>query len=252
MLTQQQHVDFQQWGLLRLPAAVDAADAEQMCDRVWDFMASKHRIRRDDPATWTVERPRKFRALTRSGALDQIGSAPIRAALSELMPTRQRMQGQPLVTFPVPGQSWDVPTAAWHADWLPSCHGPDNLPGITVFVFLAPVRARGGGTAVLAGSHHLVARHIAADGKTHSRDVEVALAKQYDWMHDLWDKGFRGDRGQRFMRDGAVLDGVPVRVVELTGEPGDAYLMRGDTLHTATPNCLDTPRMMALQLLANG
>jgi len=32
-------------------------------------------------------------------------------------------------------------------------------------------------------------------------------------------------RIQRYMNDGTVIDGVPLRVVELTGEPGD--IVRG-------------------------
>lgn len=46
------------------------------------------------------------------------------------------------------------------------------------------------------------------------------------------------------MNDGAVVDGVPLRVVELTGEPGDVILMHCDCFHAATPNRLTEPRMM--------
>jgi ectoine hydroxylase-related dioxygenase (phytanoyl-CoA dioxygenase family) len=46
------------------------------------------------------------------------------------------------------------------------------------------------------------------------------------------------------MREGAVLDGVSVRVVELTGAAGDVFLVHPWILHTAAPNCNPTPRMM--------
>lgn len=252
MLTQQQRDDFAATGLVKLRGAVDPATAEQMCDQVWAFMAQRHGIQRDDPTTWTVEKPSKFQPLTRGRVLEPIASAPIRAALDELMPdwAAPPRWGRPLVTFPTSAGHWEVPTAAWHTDGPPGDNGTDRPAGMTVFVFLAPAQPRGGGTLVLAGSHHLVARAVAGRERVHSRDVEAALAKRHEWLHDLWDKEFHGDRVRRFMHDGATLDGVDVRVVELTGQPGDAYLMRGDSLHAPAPNCLDVPRMMALELLA--
>jgi hypothetical protein len=37
---------------------------------------------------------------------------------------------------------------------------------------------------------------------------------------------------------------VPLRVVELTGKPGDVILMHGDSFHAVAPNRLTEPRMM--------
>ena len=39
-------------------------------------------------------------------------------------------------------------------------------------------------------------------------------------------------------------DGVPIEVVELTGAPGDPWLMDMRALHTAAPNASETPRLM--------
>ena len=39
-------------------------------------------------------------------------------------------------------------------------------------------------------------------------------------------------------------DGIPVRVVELTGRPGDVVLTHPWTLHHAAPNTASYPRMM--------
>ena len=52
------------------------------------------------------------------------------------------------------------------------------------------------------------------------------------------------DRIQHYMNDGTVVDGVPLRVVELTGQPGDVILMHCDCFHAAAPNRLTEPRMM--------
>ena len=52
------------------------------------------------------------------------------------------------------------------------------------------------------------------------------------------------DRVERFMQQGTTLEEVEVRVVEMTGEPGDVYLVHPLMMHAASPNCLATPRMV--------
>jgi ectoine hydroxylase-related dioxygenase (phytanoyl-CoA dioxygenase family) len=53
------------------------------------------------------------------------------------------------------------------------------------------------------------------------------------------------------MIDGTVVDGVPLRVVELTGEPGDVVLMHSDCFHAAAPNRLAEPRMMLTDMIVS-
>ena len=57
------------------------------------------------------------------------------------------------------------------------------------------------------------------------------------------------DRVRRFMQEGSELDGVPVRVSEMLGEPGDVILMHPLLMHAPTPNVLQTPRMMLTQFV---
>jgi ectoine hydroxylase-related dioxygenase (phytanoyl-CoA dioxygenase family) len=51
------------------------------------------------------------------------------------------------------------------------------------------------------------------------------------------------------MTDGIRIGDMDMRVVELTGRPGDAFLMHCDTFHAAAPNCHDEPRMMATNIV---
>ena len=51
------------------------------------------------------------------------------------------------------------------------------------------------------------------------------------------------------MTDPRVVDGVEVGVVEFTGEAGDLYLMHPWTLHTASSNSRDQPRLMLMMAL---
>ena len=43
------------------------------------------------------------------------------------------------------------------------------------------------------------------------------------------------------------IGGVPVRVVELSGAPGDIVLAHPWMLHCSSPNCGSQPRFMAVQ-----
>jgi hypothetical protein len=60
VLTTDQQDEFRTTGLLRLPGAVPPTAAEAMCDRLWEFLADRHAIDRDDRSTWTVEAPSGF------------------------------------------------------------------------------------------------------------------------------------------------------------------------------------------------
>jgi hypothetical protein len=50
VLSTDQHDEFRTTGLLRLGGALPQATAEAMCDRVWDFLASRYAIHRDERA----------------------------------------------------------------------------------------------------------------------------------------------------------------------------------------------------------
>ena len=45
----------------------------------------------------------------------------------------------------------------------------------------------------------------------------------------------------------ARVDGVELGLVEMTGEPGDAYVVDLRTLHSGAPNASDRPRLMMTQ-----
>ncbi len=117
-----------------------------------------------------------------------------------------------------------------------------------LFVLLNDIRPRGGATLVLTGSHHLVGRYAPAGDGPHPKRLRRELGAAHPWLRELWG-GDDGDRVQRYMVDGFEVDGVPLRVVELAGRAGDVFFMHCDTFHTAAPNCLDQPRMMATNMI---
>ena len=252
MLTAEQHDEFRTTGLLRLDAAFPPAAAETMCDRLWEFLAERYAIDHGERSTWTVEKPTGFQAVTHSGVFQAVGGDPLSTALDSLFGVdrwvRPRWWGRPLVTFPGP-ERWLLPAREWHFDFMPASAG--HRP-VQFFAFVNEARPGGGGTLALAGSYRLVAPYLARGEAFRMGEVRASLAAD-PWLRGLWEpersrRGAGGERGddrtERYLNDGATVDGVPLRVVELTGEPGDVSLMHCDTFHAAAPNRLTEPRMM--------
>lgn len=255
MVTAAQHDEFDRTGLLRVPGAIPAGDAAAMCDRVWDHVRAEHGMERTDPTTWPVEeRLSGVRNVASGREFERIGSPAVRATLDGLLGewTEPRRWGVLLVNFPRRDEApWDVPYSGWHNDFVRYSTGP-GLRAVQMFVLLNDLRPGGGATLVLTGSHRLVARYAdpAADGP-HPKPLRRALTAVDPWLRELWvhDDADGNDRVRRYLADGADVDGVPLRVVELTGPAGDVYFMHCDTFHAAAPNCGDAPRMMATNMI---
>lgn len=249
-LTSEQQTEYGRDGVLFVPGYFPADDIARMADAVWDDLRQRFGIDRNRPDTWTVERPGKFQKLVRSGAFRALGSERLFAIGDALLGPgaweMPRRFGFPLVTFAaqVPERSRPL----WHTDMPPStCVGA--VPCIRLFTFLEPVLPRGGGTLFVAGAHRL-AMEIA--GRTpgqivRSPDVRAALKEEHPWFAKLF--SLSDDEAARFMTDGAVLNGVKVRVREMIGAPGDLVLMHPAMLHAGTNNLLPRPRMMLTEWL---
>ena len=98
-------------------------------------------------------------------------------------------------------------------------------------------------------AHRLVAHYLGLGEAFRLDTVRTGLAA-HPWLRGLWKPGDHGDRIQRYMNDGTIIDGGPLRVVELTGEPGDVILMHADAFHAAAPNRLTEPRMMLTEMIS--
>ena len=152
--------------------------------------------------------------------------------------------GQALVTFPS-RQEWTLPTRLWHLDypyWFPT----NAVWGANLFLFVADVAPCGGGTLVVRSSHRVITRFVASVDSINTRSQKV-LRQMFDarhkWFQDLTsDSG--ADRVQRFMGKDTEVEGIPVRVVELTGQAGDAVLCHPWLVHASSQNTLDAARLM--------
>jgi hypothetical protein len=249
MLSKHQAIEFQQRGYVRLGGAFAESAAQRMCESVWDLLARKHRIYRDRPDTWQIERPTGFQALTQAGAFDEIASPSVTSTLDQMLgrsawPERKHW-GAPLVTFPSDAHEWHVPCRQWHLDF-PARAPAHVLAGVRILAFVSAVAPHGGGTLAVQGSHRLVERLVASGnaGRGRSPEIRTALSKASSWFRALLSSSEADNRVERFMQQGIVLDRVEVRVVELTGRPGDVVFMHPWTFHAPSTNVGTEPRIM--------
>ena len=58
------------------------------------------------------------------------------------------------------------------------------------------------------------------------------------------------NRIQRFIKETTLINDVPVRVVELTGEPGDAVFCHPAIFHATSYNRAEVPRFMRVAFIS--
>lgn len=252
-LTSEQREVFDRDGMLRVPGFCSPKTLAPMIDALWEDMRRRFSIQRDQLETWKDARPAQFQRLVASGAFDALGrhfAAVADAFVGKGEWTVPPHFGFPLVTFPTGG--WDVPHNVWHFDIPP--HGRDKwqagLPEIRTFVILDRLESHGGGTCYIEGSHRVaMSRAEQSPDKTlRSHEMKKLLQKEEPWFAALFDKE-TPDREQRFMIEGGEVRGIPVRVKEITGESGDAFIMHPAMFHSIASNARDVPRMMLVQAL---
>ena len=241
--------EFVDRGVVRIPGAFSPEDAEAVSRAVWGHVERRSEIRRDDPSTWPAQgfSGLSFKNLKRHRAFEAVnGSEQMRRALDELLGEGRwatKVGAQILLTFPSPGP-WVMPSA-WHIDgsfdapvWPP--------PMIRMFSCFDAVAPAGGGTLLLEGSHRLVERYLAehptpipGNGVTWRR-----FLRDHPALDDLR-RQHDSETPRRDLVGTAIdVDGVCVRPVEVTGEPGDLYLAHFYVLHTGSPNVSERPRQM--------
>jgi len=249
MFTPQQREEFDRVGIVRVPGAIASRDAAKMCDRVWDTLGRRFKIHRDNPNTWGARRVAGFHDLPKSENFEQIGSAAVCEALDNLLGDgnwqRPERWGSLLVTFPESSERWNVPHKSWHLDF-PAPSRLQELFAVRLFVCLAKLRPTGGGTLFLAGSHLLVQDLADKEPteKLRSAEAREGLIRNYPWVKGLCSFDASVDRVQQFVKDGAAIGDVKVRVIEMTGETGDVFMTHPLMLHAGSTNCATDPRLV--------
>jgi phytanoyl-CoA dioxygenase PhyH len=140
---------------------------------------------------------------------------------------------RPQMLFTLPNADrWTLPQG-WHVDTPRLASGV--RPGVQLFACLDTVAPEGGGTVAVAGSHRLLSerRSLRPSRVTELLDREPFFHRLFSGV---------GDDDARLPR--GKVGNIALEVVELTGEPGDVWLMDLRTHHCGAPNASARPRMM--------
>jgi hypothetical protein len=252
---------FERDGYVVVRQAFSPADALAMERRWWSELEDAHGIRRDDRSSWR-QIPGDLKAAKRDPIQARILTGQVRGVFDDLLGTAAwsppRDWGRAIVTFPEPG-AWEVPTRLWHWDNLCEPH-IDQPRALFVVSFIGSVAPRSGGTLILSGSPRLLVqqeRRIPASQRGRGgsgASIWERFHRSHPWLMALTGQApSPADRTAAFMDGETIVEGVPLRVVELTGEPGDMVVCHPVMVHCRAPNRGVRPRFMRIkqQLLSH-
>jgi hypothetical protein len=244
---------FERDGYVMVRQAFSRANGLAMERQWWRELEDTHGIRPDDRSSWRQIRgdlkaakrdPIQARILTERvcGVFDDL--------LGKVAWSLPRDWGRAIVTFPGPG-AWEVPTRLWHWD-NPSALHLDRPRGLFIVSFIGSVAPRGGGTLVISGSPRLIIQQERRVPASQRRELGARIWERFH-RSDPWLMALTGhvpspaDRIAAFMDAETIVEGVPLRVVELTGEPGDMVFCHPVMAHCVAPNRGARPRFMRIK-----
>lgn len=251
VLTPQDLATFEDQGFLPLRAAFAPADALAMQDFMWAQLHVSQGVERSNPATWSHY----------AGGLNKSGAAPVYrgiaaprlcAAIDQLLGAGAwqvpKSWGGFLITFPEGAlDTWELTRKNWHWDGKPGEHR-HGLRGLFIFTLYSHIAPGGGGTLLAAGSHRLI-QHFFETSRGDGTPIDMQHFRlAHPWLAELTGiTARRKDRDARidyFMRQTTVVEDIPLRIVEITGAPGDAFLCHPAIFHAASFNHSTVPRFM--------
>jgi hypothetical protein len=225
---------FQTDGWVRVAGAFGAREAAAMREVVWRALATIG-ILRDDPTTWTVERPQHLQHLKADPVFSAVGSVRTVEAIGDVLGgQRWRLPkdwGAFFLVFPAP-RPWGIPTDGWHLD--ADYSGPLVPPsGVKVHAMFGDVEPRAGGMPIVSGSHRLVHRwFLDHPPRPGARNAELRKSVlRHPYLRDLCTPGRAEVRIERFHNRVEIVDGIPLQVLENTATAGDVILMHPLLLH---------------------
>jgi hypothetical protein len=244
---------FERDGYVVVRQAFSPDDGLAMERQWWRELEETHGIRPDDRSSWRQIRG-DLKAAKRDLIQAKILTDRVRGVFDDLLGkdawSPPRNWGRSIVTFPEPG-AWDVPARRWHWDNPCEVH-LDHPTALFVVSFIGPVAPRGGGTLILSGSPRLLIQRErqlpASQPRGSGAGVWEEFHRSHPWLMALTGQApSPADRIAAFMDDETIVGGVPLRVVELTGEPGDMVFCHPVMIHCVAPNRGVRPRFMRIK-----
>lgn len=239
MLTQDQKATFETKGLIRLekflPREIVRSAQEfilQLAEKEGAWRAGVWQL------SETSERPEFTKPISKK-EFNRLTTPELLVVIKLLVNGQEvETEGNPSLLFTLPQNKPWAMLNSWHTDAPRQPHA--GIPGVQMFTFLEPVRPRGGGTLVVAGSHRLVNKRKFI----RSKDVKKHLQK-YTYFQALLSE--EQPNPEHFLTTPGSVGDVDLQVVELHGEPCDVFLMDLRMLHTLSINTADIPRLMVTQ-----
>jgi Phytanoyl-CoA dioxygenase (PhyH) len=255
MLSAKQRRELESRGVVCLPGAADPLRVAALRERVLEFVKEKG-LEPEGAERWRAIQASKLAPVARELGFAELWGPRVVEAIDDVLgPGRwdmPRHAGQILpLTWPQPDQPWLVPEKQCHLDY-PAPGAAQRLPGLQLFLCLDRVEPRAGATLVAAGVARRVEAIRASRGPTwrgRSAQVRSAALREVPWFRALASLRPGEDRVARFMNEATDFEGSSLQVVELTGEPGDVWLMHPWMLHAASANCGTRPRMVITERL---
>lgn len=243
MLTSEQQLLFKTQGIVKLPSAVPKKQTESAKRFI---IAELERLKLKTGGKLSapkIESLPHFQQTTRLGQLIPTGPWLERLFAPELLASMRSIGGlssraekpqvQLLLSLPHKA-AWSLGGLNWHVDQTPP--RKDVVSGVQAFVLIDDLRARGGGTLALAGSHRL---HYIPEAR---EDGAQRLLRRDPVLCELFNPAGIDADALFQQRD---LCGVPISIVEMCGKAGDVFLMDMRVLHSPSINASKAIRMMA-------
>ena len=226
-INESQRRAFDELGVIKVKGAFDAKIASDIERELWRRF-EKWGIEYGVPESWkALDEPtirKVMKGTRRIRGLESIYNARTDEVAGALARETdfEKQKALLLLTFSgrhdyIPDEA--VPSSSWHSD-TPNVPG-DGLTGVIVLGFINHVRPRGGGTMVITGSHRLFETSTTAiTSKMAKRKL-----KKYPYFRELLSS--KSTDRERFFTESGYVNDIELKVVELTGEPGDAYFVNG-------------------------
>ena len=253
MLSETDIRQFNEQGFLVVRDCVPVAGAREASEAIWADLMARHDVT-EDSSTWRGQ-SMNFGATALKGR-DTMLSERMRGVFDDLLGVGRwrsdhgrKRGGTVFASLPRNGQddAWAL-QGEWHWDQGENRHLP-NYTGLQACTLLTDMQHRDGGTLFVSGSHHAVAAHF---HRTRGRFSDNYSAKRMQsffntekWFCDL-DRGTvpKADRVATFMERTSTVEGISLRVHEMTGKPGDTYFLHPLLVHAGPPNGGRRPRIM--------
>ena len=246
--------EFEKQGAILLRGEIPENVITELSEGTWSRL-ERFGIKHSDPSSWdSAKDPRLVKQMNRSlktlGNIEGFFTPRLLELAAELLNTTQMVQSKPkmLLTFPqeIPepySLGLNVPSTMWHMDMPRLANGVRS--GLTVLGFVENVQENSGGTPVVLGSHRLL-QH--AGRFVNSKHMKRYLRK-FEYFQLLWSKNAHS---RYELRDSThVVDEEELTLVELTGSPGDLYVLDSRILHSVAPNYSQRVRLMVLATFRN-